>query len=30
MSGAFGFDWDREKAKTNLDKHGVSFVEAIR
>ncbi|MFB2838307.1 BrnT family toxin [Floridanema evergladense] len=22
------FEWDREKAKTNLNKHGISFVEA--
>jgi len=23
------FDWDPDKAKANLDKHGVSFQEAI-
>lgn len=23
-----GFEWDEEKAQTNLAKHGVSFVEA--
>lgn len=22
------FEWDEEKAKTNIDKHGVSFDEA--
>jgi uncharacterized DUF497 family protein len=23
-----GFEWDEEKARTNLSKHGVSFAEA--
>ena len=23
-----GFEWDEEKAQTNLAKHGISFVEA--
>ena len=23
------FEWDEEKAKTNLEKHGISFVDAI-
>ena len=22
------FDWDKEKAKTNYQKHGISFIEA--
>ena len=26
--GAIGFDWDEEKARSNLTKHGVSFDEA--
>jgi uncharacterized DUF497 family protein len=25
----FTFDWDENKAKSNLRKHGVSFVEAV-
>jgi hypothetical protein len=24
-----GFEWDEEKAQTNLTKHGISFAEAI-
>ena len=27
-NGAMDFDWDPEKAKGNLAKHGVSFDEA--
>ena len=23
------FEWDPDKAKTNLDKHGISFEEAM-
>jgi len=26
--GNIGFAWDRRKARTNLEKHGVSFEEA--
>ena len=26
---SFQFEWDNDKAKTNLQKHGVSFAEAI-
>ncbi|MFM9157633.1 MAG: BrnT family toxin, partial [Dolichospermum sp.] len=22
------FDWDKEKAKSNYQKHGISFIEA--
>jgi uncharacterized protein len=25
----YNFEWDPEKAKANLSKHGVSFVEAV-
>jgi uncharacterized DUF497 family protein len=25
-----GFEWDREKAETNLKKHGVDFADAAR
>jgi uncharacterized DUF497 family protein len=25
---SLNFEWDKEKAKTNLNKHGISFVEA--
>ena len=24
-----GFEWDEQKAQTNLEKHGVSFQEAV-
>lgn len=23
------FEWDAEKAKTNVDRHGVAFAEAL-
>ena len=26
---ASGFEWDRDKAASNAEKHGVSFIEAI-
>ena len=25
-----GFEWDREKARTNLSKHGVAFDDIVR
>ena len=29
MAVGYNFEWDPEKAKANLSKHGVSFVEAV-
>lgn len=29
MPVGYNFEWDPEKAKANLSKHGVSFVEAV-
>jgi uncharacterized DUF497 family protein len=26
---SLAFEWDNRKARTNLEKHGVSFVEAV-
>jgi uncharacterized DUF497 family protein len=29
MPVGYNFEWDPEKAKANLSKHGVSFAEAV-